>query len=392
MACFPCAVAIALIAALLLTPQLAVFAEEMEQGILDEDHHTPGYLTDEIKLPDTLPIDTADVAYLTIRRTGDNGIPATISNRVKISAVCEFINDAEYYVCSPEFRAQSGGAGGWSYWLQIYGEQDNKLFSYSGGAWPFYDGTDYYDLLVPDKKALDSLLAELYEAGDDFEPVESPQNNNGGTGGYVQPSCGSTVSDTPSPAPPEPSGTAEEPVTDVAPPDKPAPAIRYDDVSPSAWYSDAVEFVTARELMTGIGNNKFSPDAPVTRGMLITVLARLEKINTDSGETWYSKAAEWGVKNGLTDGENLSGDITREQIATLLYRYAKLLGLDTTATSDFADYDDAGAVSDWAADGLGWTVGAGLMSGRSETTLAPRGTATRAEVAAILERFVKIAT
>ncbi|MDR2665168.1 MAG: S-layer homology domain-containing protein [Oscillospiraceae bacterium] len=332
--------AAAIAAVLFLVPQTLVLAEGENKKAVDEERHTPGYLTDEARLPGMLPIVNADVAYLTIRRTGDSGIPVTISNREKIGAVCEFINNAEYYVCSPEFRKQSGGAGGWSYWLRMYGDQDDVLFSYSGGAWPFYDGTDYYDLLRTERKALDDLLSELYAGGDDLET------------------------------------------------DEPAPDAQYGDVPSGAWYSGAADFVTTRGLMAGTGDNKFSPDAQMTRGMLITVLARIQGVDVSGGCTWYGRAAQWGMERGITDGTDMEGGVTREQFAAMMYRFAWMQGKNTSKTAGIVAYPDIGDVSKWAREAVEWAIAGGLMQGRTAAALAPHAIATRAEAAAMLQRYL----
>ncbi|MDR1247653.1 MAG: S-layer homology domain-containing protein [Clostridiales Family XIII bacterium] len=121
--------------------------------------------------------------------------------------------------------------------------------------------------------------------------------------------------------------------------------------------------------------------------MLVTVLAREAGIDTDGGDTWYAKAVEWGIANGITDGANPDGEITREQFAAMLYRYAGSPRPD----GGFDSYDDAASVSSWAEDAMAWAVESGLITGRTETTLAPPGTANRAEAATLLQRYFEMA-
>jgi hypothetical protein len=179
----------------------------------------------------------------------------------------------------------------------------------------------------------------------------------------------------------------------------------FGDVSADAWYADAVAFVTAHELFNGTGENTFSPNASMTRAMLVTVLHRLEGEPAAAGEgfpdvkagVYYANAVDWasanGIVNGMGDGTFAPGaEITREQLATILYRYAAAQGLNVTVKGDTRRFEDASAVSDWASEALHWAVGAGLITGRANpvgTELAPKGTATRAEVAAILQRFIE---
>lgn len=156
------------------------------------------------------------------------------------------------------------------------------------------------------------------------------------------------------------------------------------------WAADAVSFVSARGLFYGTGADVFSPDAAMTRGMLVTVLARYADVDTVGGATWYEKGAAWAVANGLSDGTNLDSNITREQLIAIMYRYAAFEGkLDDTGV-DLHDYTDANRISSWAADAMSWAVGVGLIKGVTPTTLEPQGSATRAQVAAIIMRYAEL--
>jgi hypothetical protein len=135
--------------------------------------------------------------------------------------------------------------------------------------------------------------------------------------------------------------------------------------------------------MNGTGDGDYSPQATLTRAMLVTVLAREAGIDTADGDTWYSKAIEWGIANGVTDGTDPNGAVTREQFAAMLYRYAGSPRPD----GGFGEYDDAGDVSTWAETAMAWAVETSLITGRTETTLAPGGTANRAEAATLLQRY-----
>jgi hypothetical protein len=119
--------------------------------------------------------------------------------------------------------------------------------------------------------------------------------------------------------------------------------------------------------------------------MLVTILAREAGIDTDGGDTWYAKAVEWGIANGVTDGTNPNGAITREQFAAMLYRYAG----EPSPRSGFEAYADAGEVSAYAEEAMAWAVDTGLLTGRTATELAPKGTATRAEAATLLQRYIE---
>ena len=154
------------------------------------------------------------------------------------------------------------------------------------------------------------------------------------------------------------------------------------------WAEDAIDFATAHEFFAGVTEDTFAPDSPMTRAMLITVLARFDGQDTTGGSVWYETAMTWAKENGISDGSNPNGQITREQLAAMLYRYAAYKGYDTNPDSveiqNFADYDD---ISGYAEEALVWAVDAGIMSGTGNNTLSPGGNATRAQVATILMRF-----
>lgn len=159
----------------------------------------------------------------------------------------------------------------------------------------------------------------------------------------------------------------------------------FGDVPGSFWAAGAVNFVTSREIFTGTSNTQFSPNSSMNRAMLMTVLYRLEggKAST-TGENWYADALNWSKDQGLSDGSNPTGQLTREQLAAILYRYAD----SPNAGGSLSSFSDQNAASDWAIPTLSWAVEEGLLSGQGNGLLAPGGSATRAEVAAILQRFL----
>lgn len=159
------------------------------------------------------------------------------------------------------------------------------------------------------------------------------------------------------------------------------------DMAEDNWAYDAVQFAASRELFQGTGADSFSPTGDMTRAMLVTVLARLDGQDTVGGETWYSKAVAWGVENGITDGTNAEMSITRESLVVMLYRYAKAEPSDVTVLHKFPDADK---VSGWAAEAMNWAVANGILTGNGAGELNPGGNASRAEVAAILQRFISL--
>lgn len=158
----------------------------------------------------------------------------------------------------------------------------------------------------------------------------------------------------------------------------------FTDVS-NHWAKDAINYVTDKGLMNGTGDNKFSPNASTTRGMLMTVLARYAGEDTTGGATWYEKGMNWAKAKGVSDGTNPTVNITREQLVTMLYRYAG----SPAANGSLDSFSDAASVNSYAANAMQWAVANGIVNG-SNGKLNPRNNATRAQVAAILMRFCEM--
>lgn len=180
------------------------------------------------------------------------------------------------------------------------------------------------------------------------------------------------------------------------------PKLPFTDVSTSDWFYSDVMFVYENGLFSGTDSRSFSPNASMTRAMLVTVLYRLEGEPAGTGSSsfsdvysgsYYEKAVAWAAANGIVTGTgstSFSPDakVTREQLAAILYRYAQYKKLDTDAGAKLDSFSDAGNVSGYASEALSWAVSEGLINGASGR-LTPKGDATRAQVAAILHRFVE---
>ena len=161
------------------------------------------------------------------------------------------------------------------------------------------------------------------------------------------------------------------------------------DVSGNAWYASAVNYVVDKGLMNGTGSNKFSPNADTTRGMIVTVLARLDGKNT-AGTPWFAAGQRWAMEYEISDGTNMTGAITREQLVAMLFRYAVKNGLEAvTLSENLTQFTDASDISAWAVSAMQWAVGQGLIQG-SNGQLHPQANASRAEVATILMRFCEL--
>ncbi len=162
----------------------------------------------------------------------------------------------------------------------------------------------------------------------------------------------------------------------------------YKDVEDSDWFNEAVNYVTVKGLMSGTGHSLFSPNADTTRGMLMTILARMSGVDTSDSTPWYQKGLDWAVTQGVSDGTAPEKIITREQLATMLYRYA---GSPET-TGKVNRFNDADQVSDYALNAVKWAVEKGIISGNGDAvTLDPKGHATRAQMATMMMRYCELA-
>jgi len=178
---------------------------------------------------------------------------------------------------------------------------------------------------------------------------------------------------------------------------------KFKDVPVNAWYAKAVDFVVGRGLFNGVSDTEFNPDGSMTRAMLVTVLWRLEgepvvgyqnSFRDVAAGSWYYDAVTWASSEGIVNGYDAytfgpNNLITREQMATILYRYAQMRNFNTDFRANLSKYADNGSISGYAREAMSWAVGTGIITGMTETTLNPAGTATRAQVATILMRFIR---
>lgn len=164
--------------------------------------------------------------------------------------------------------------------------------------------------------------------------------------------------------------------------------IQFRDVPEGQWYFDTVRKSTEVGLFGGVSQTQFLPNTPMTRSMLWMVLFRLDDNTVGANQAfWYTDAQLWTVKYALSDGTDPDGLITREQMTASLYRYAGYKGYNVSARTDLSRFTDASTVSNYAYDAMAWSNADGLVSGTSVSTLTPKGSATRAQVATILVRF-----
>lgn len=177
----------------------------------------------------------------------------------------------------------------------------------------------------------------------------------------------------------------------------------FTDVKEDDWFYHAVQYASENGLFSGVTETAFAPDEAITRGMLVTVLWRMENkpvVNylmtfaDIDGNAYYAEAVRWAASNGIVKGYSdteFAPDklVSREEIAAIMQRYVDFKGMDTTAKADLSKFTDHAAVSEWAKGNVQWAVGSGLISGEDNNRIDPLGSATRAETAAILQRFLE---
>lgn len=247
-----------------------------------------------------------------------------------------------------------------------------------------YQGT--YTVTIDGLKTSARQATSLTYTVDFFDPAATPSS----------PTPTPVPSPQPTPSLPAPSPSAtpvptpEPTATPTVPAPDPAPS-SFTDVSADAWYASAVAFATQKGLFNGVGGGRFDPEGPMTRAMVMTVLARLDGEDTTPQylETWDIRGRRWAVTNRISDGLNSEGAITLEQLATMLYRYAQLRYSAAPAHNyHLPAMPDGSSVSSWAADAANWAVDRGVLIGDENRNLNPQRTATRAQVAILLQRFL----
>ena len=162
------------------------------------------------------------------------------------------------------------------------------------------------------------------------------------------------------------------------------PVFPFYDVTARDWYYSAVKYVYEKGLMDGVDVGVFAPNDTLTRAMVWTIIARAEGVDTTGGASWYAKAQEWVTAKGISDGENPNAAITRQELVTMLYRLAGEPAVSGTITAP-----DAASVSTWATDAMTWAMNIGLVEGDENGAVTPTATATRAQAAALIMRYLE---
>ena len=251
------------------------------------------------------------------------------------------------------------------------------------------DGEKITVTVTPDDAYMLDELVIKDKAGNELQV----KDNGDGTYTFTMPEGAVTITaifvEDPDWVEPEPEPEPSTDVTDI-----------FNDVTPGAWYVDVVQYAYDHGLMTGTSATTFEPDTTTSRAMIVSILHRLEgspSVGTSdfsdvASGAWYADPVAWAAENGIVAGfENgtfgPNDPITREQMASILYRYAEYKGIDTSARANLSAYSDQ--PSAWAQDVMEWANAEGLINGTTATTLDPQGTATRAQVAAMLQRFIE---
>lgn len=176
----------------------------------------------------------------------------------------------------------------------------------------------------------------------------------------------------------------------VAPTTEPTQTpISFTDVKDNDWFKSAVDYVSGNELMYGTTDTKFAPNDETTRGMLVTILYRMTgspEVRYDGSE-WYAASRTWAMENEISDGTNMPNNVTREQLVSMLWRYD---GSNEVESDMLNGFTDSNKVSDYAVNAMKWALENGIISGESDTTLNPKGNATRAQMAAMIMRYKNI--
>jgi len=175
----------------------------------------------------------------------------------------------------------------------------------------------------------------------------------------------------------------------------------FTDVSENDWFYDSVKFVNEEGLFAGVSNTEFAPNDPMARGMMVMVLyslagkpqASASRFTDVPGDTWFADAVAWASDNNIVKGIGNNEfapnrEITREEMAVIIYNYAKSNGLDVSVKGDLTEFSDSNEISAWANEAMSWTIGIKLIYGKGNGVLDPKGKATRAENSAILQRFI----
>ena len=185
------------------------------------------------------------------------------------------------------------------------------------------------------------------------------------------------------------------------PKDSTCPVDPFKDTANNAWWHDGIHYCVQQGLMNGVASDQFAPNGTTTRAMIVTILWRMEGSPATSygmsftdvpAGQWYTEAIRWAQSTGVVTGYDAktfgpNDNVTREQLAAILYRYTAHKGGDVSKRSTLAQFTDVNQISSWALENIQWANAVGMVNGRTNTTIVPKGNATRAEAASMIQRF-----
>ena len=345
--------------------------------------------TQKLLFPTGLGVDTYPVEF-----TASNGIAPDATATFNL-----IVNGPSYPSVDPPGPPSSGGGG------TATGTTYKIAMNIEGNGTAFTDLTSAIagaKITITVKPKSGNALKSIAIVNDKDESIVPVAKESDTKYSFYMPAANVTVTVVFAPADEvedeeEGKGDIEEPVETAR------PSAGYTDVDPNEWYIDYIDFVIANGLMIGTSATTFEPNTRLSRAMMVQILYNMEgkpetgdeAIFSDvAADSWYFAAVTWSYENeivfGYDDGRFGPDDqITREQMVTIFYRYAEAKGYDVSISASIDAFEDAGDVSDWAVPAMEWAVGTGLIIGRDAAHIAPKDTATRAEVATIVTRFVK---
>ena len=245
---------------------------------------------------------------------------------------------------------------------------------------------DLSNVTIPEEKAEPTETpVTSYGYADEEEETPAPEETE-----TPVPTETPVVSATPTVAPTVAPTTEPTVTPTVAPTTSPTQApISFTDVKDNDWFKSAVDYVSGNELMYGTTDTEFAPNEETTRGMLVAILYRMTgspEVRYDGSE-WYAAGRTWAMENEISDGTNMPNNVTREQLVSMLWRYD---GSNEVESDMLNGFIDSNKVSDYAVNAMQWALESGIISGESDTTLNPKGNATRAQMAAMIMRYKNI--
>lgn len=398
---------VCLILALMLIVPLNVYADALPTVKLSEASAQPGQTVElELSIDDnpgivsmilSITYDESALKLISVKDKGVFGTAVHGNNLAKSPYILCWANDTatqNYTVngtlVTLSFQVKESAANG-VYPISV---------SYDNSQFDIFD----VDLNTVDFFAIDgsvTVSGATGGTGEQTPEIDDTTSSSGTSSGGASSGGSSSGGNTDSPKGEKPDIPAED-TTETTPQ---APKTFADVHDAGHWAAEYVDYVCQKGIMNGTGENAFSPDATLTRAMLVTILHRLDKepnipknvaFEDVEKDSYYQKAVDWayawGIVNGVSDTHFAPNDnITREQIAAIMHRYAQYKGYDVSVgeNTNILSYDDFQGVSKFAISAVQYAVGSGLMRGKTDSTINPKDNATRAEAAAILQRFIE---